>query len=408
MRILFTTTRGTGHFEPLLPFVQACRLAGDDVLVAAPGSVAPMVERAGLACWAVGEGTPEERGAVLAAVRGLPESEANLRVAAEVFVGIDARTALPDVCAAVEEWEPDLIVSESAERAGHVAAERYGLPSVTVGITLGMNELWLGAPLVEAIDHLRRGLGLPSERRAARILGGPYLSLAPALLDDLSGWPGAEVRRYRDARDGTVEAPAPAGWGNPDAPLVYVTFGTVAPGSGYFPDLYRGALEALEGVDARVLMTVGRAHDPEELGPLPANARVQNWVPHAELLPHCAAMVCHGGSGTVRQGLAAGVPLVVLPLFADQPENARLVHGLGAGIALQLHGSARATVDDALDCLDRLPGAVRAVLAGPAYHAVAGRVAAEAEALPPIDDVVPLLHGLARARRDFTSQASGF
>ena len=119
--------------------------------------------------------------------------------------------------------------------------------------------------------------------------------------------------------------------GHPDAPLVYVTFGTVAAGSGYFPDLYRGALEALEDVDARVLMTVGRAHDPEELWPLPENARVVQWIPQPELLPHCAAMVCHGGSGTVRQGLTAGVPLVVLPLFADQPENARLVHHIGAG-----------------------------------------------------------------------------
>ena len=109
----------------------------------------------------------------------------------------------------------------------------------------------------------------------------------------------------------------------------------------------------------------GRAHDPRSSARCPRTSASSGWVPHAELLPHCAAMVCHGGSGTVRQGLAAGVPLVVLPLFADQPENARLVHGVGAGIALQLHGSARATVDDALACLDRLPGAVRAVLTGP-------------------------------------------
>ena len=240
------------------------------------------------------------------------------------------------------------------------------------------------------------------------MLGGPYLSLSPPLLDDVSAWPTGDVRRYRDPAEGAPPAPPPDGWGNPDAPLVYVTFGTVAAGSGYFPDLYRGVLEALEDVDARVLMTVGRAHDPEDLGPLPENARVERWIPQAELLPHCAAMVCHGGSGTVRQGLSAGVPLVVLPLFADQPENARLVHRIGAGIALELDGSARATLDDAMACLDALPAALREVLSTSAYHAAAGRVAAEAAELPPVDDVVPLLHGLARARRDFTSQASGF
>ena len=59
-------------------------------------------------------------------------------------------------------------------------------------------------------------------------------------------------------------------------------------------------------------------------------------------------------------------------------------------------------------CLDALPDALRDVLTTPSYDAAAGRVAAQAAELPPIDDVVPLLHGLARARRDFTTQASGF
>ncbi len=50
-------------------------------------------------------------------------------------------------------------------------------------------------------------------------------------------------------------------------------------------------------------------------------------------MPHASAMVCHGGFGTVRAGLAAGVPLAVLPLFADQPYNAERVQALGAGLA---------------------------------------------------------------------------
>jgi UDP:flavonoid glycosyltransferase YjiC (YdhE family) len=408
MRILFTTTRGAGHFEPLLPFVHACLRAGDDVLVAAPGSVAGMVERAGLPPWPVDEVPSDARNAVFATLRGLPEEVANVRAGADVFVRMDARAALPGICAAVEQWEPDAIVSEFGEAAGRVAAERYGLPSLTVGITLGMNEIYVGETLAAAVDELRCGVGLPSDPRPERIFGGPSLSLAPRGLVDLSAWRAGDVRRYRDPAESAAPAPPPDGWGFPDAPLVYVTFGTVAAGSGYFPDLYRGVLEALEDVDARVLMTVGRAHDPEELGPVPENARVERWIAQPSLLPHCAAMVCHGGSGTVRQGLAAGVPLVVLPLFADQPENARLVDRIGAGVALELDGSARATLGDAMACLDALPDALRDVLTTPSYHAAAGRVAAQAAELPPIDDVVPLLRGRVRARRDFTSQAAGF
>ena len=91
MRILFTTTRGAGHFEPLLPFARACLRAGDEVLVAAPGSVAAMVERAGLRCWGVGEVSSDARNAVFATLRGLPEEVANVRAGADVFVRLDAR-----------------------------------------------------------------------------------------------------------------------------------------------------------------------------------------------------------------------------------------------------------------------------------------------------------------------------
>jgi UDP:flavonoid glycosyltransferase YjiC (YdhE family) len=47
------------------------------------------------------------------------------------------------------------------------------------------------------------------------------------------------------------------------------------------------------------------------------------------------ATACHGGSGTTLGALAAGLPLVVVPLFADQPVNARRVAAVGAGLAVE-------------------------------------------------------------------------
>jgi len=127
--------------------------------------------------------------------------------------------------------------------------------------------------------------------------------------------------------------PLPDWWHGDDAPLVYLTLGTVAPQFGFFPGLYRAAIDALATLPVRVLVTTGRGHDPADLGPLPARVHAERWVPQAAVMPHTAAMVCHGGFGTVRAGLAAGVPLAVLPLFADQPDNARRVVELGAGLA---------------------------------------------------------------------------
>jgi UDP:flavonoid glycosyltransferase YjiC (YdhE family) len=100
-------------------------------------------------------------------------------------------------------------------------------------------------------------------------------------------------------------------------------------------------------------------------------------------LSHAAALVCHGGSGTVRGGLAASIPMVVVPLGADQPHNARCVARVGAGIELPAPDAGA------------LRAAVERVLAEPSFRQAAGRIAEDIAALPPIDAAVPALLALA-------------
>ena len=183
-------------------------------------------------------------------------------------------------------------------------------------------------------------------------------------------------------RERTVKArPLPDWWEHGEWPLVYLTLGSVAPTMDFFPGVYREALDSLSHLPVRVLVTVGRDRDPADLGPVGPNVHVARWVPQADVMPHTAAMICHGGSGTVRAGLAAGVPLAVLPLFADQPFNAQRVTELGAGI----------TLDDASGAGD----AVRRLLADPAYGKAAQRVAAATRRLPTVDRAVEIVRALA-------------
>jgi MGT family glycosyltransferase len=165
---------------------------------------------------------------------------------------------------------------------------------------------------------------------------------------------------------------------------VYLTFGSVAPQLGFFPALYRSAIDALAPLPVRLLVTIGRDRDPADLGPLPANVRVERWLPQAEVVPHAAAVVCHGGSGTVRGALAAGVPVAILPLFADQPDNAVRVAALGAGAALE--------------DVAGMAAAVEALLADGAYAERAAAVAADIRALPVVDAAVAALTAHARRR----------
>ena len=65
-----------------------------------------------------------------------------------------------------------------------------------------------------------------------------------------------------------------------------------------------------------------------------ANVRVEAWVPMSGLLPTCDVLAFHGGSGTMLAALAAGVPLVTMPVAADQPENADRCVAAGVGVTL--------------------------------------------------------------------------
>ena len=357
MRVLFATTRGAGHLDPLVPFAHACDRAGHDVLVAGPPSVAELVARAGLDFRAVPEAPVHVVDAAFAPVWA--RSASIEHVVQELFAGLYARTALPGMLDAVSDWRPDVVVRETMEFASAVAAEVHGVPQVRVGVHLDAQRDAAG--VLEELAAPALGLA------ADRLCETPLLSRSPVA--------GHGVLRFR-----TDVPPAR------DPDLVYVTFGSEAPASHHFPRVYREAAQALEGLP--VLMTIGNRRDPAELGPLPPGVWVERWVPQAEVMPRALAMVSHGGSGTTLAALAAGVPQAFVPLFVDGPDNAERVAALGAGIS---GGDLRA--------------AVHALLERPRYRHAARAVAAGIAALPPIDDAVDII--AAHAATDRYRSAAG-
>ncbi len=166
-----------------------------------------------------------------------------------------------------------------------------------------------------------------------------------------------------------------------------VTLGTVfAQESG---DLFGRLLAAVQDLPVEVLITVGRALDPAELGPPPGNVRVERFVPLPQVLRRCVAVVTHGGSGTVVAAVSAGVPCVLLPMGADQPLNADRCVALGVGRAL----------DAVTATSDEIREALHAVLHEPAYRHAAARLRAEVAALPGPEHAAELLERLAGAGR---------
>lgn len=376
MRVLMTTKRGAGHFGPLIPFARAFRRAGDTVLIAAPHSALPMVRAEGFSTWLFDEAPEDERDEIFASTQQLPEEERGPYVISEAFIRLDARAALAGMRDVCRRWNPDIVVSEITELAGPLVAEALGIPTVCVGIfQQGKGDAVMQTTSVmRAIDELRAELGLADDRDGERFLSAPYFTLMPEALED-PATPGSRAPwRFRDL-DAPYSGAHTDRFAGDERPLVYLTFGSVAPTMDYFPDVYRGAIDSFSALPVRVLVTVGRDRDPAELGPVPANVQVERWIPQREVMPHAAAMVCHGGSGTVTMGLAAGVPMAVVPLFADQPYNAERVAAIAAGIA----------IDGGPQGVARLGDAVSKLLVDPAYRANAARVADEMRSLPSVD-----------------------
>jgi len=261
-------------------------------------------------------------------------------------------------------------------------ADREGIPHAHVAIRLDSFE----AEFLSGLEGPMADLG--ARGGVAGMRSSPRLSLLPPAFEGAAGLASAATRRFRDDAPlrPTAAAVLPDWWPGSADPLVYVTFGTVAARIGLFPFLYQGVIDALAGQAVRVLLTLGEAGDPAALGPLPPNIHVERFWPQADVMPHAAAMVGHGGFGTTLAGLAAGVPMVVVPLFADQPYNGARVEAVGAGVVLEGGPAA----------VGGLADAVRRVLDEDWYRAGATGLAEQIARLPPASAAVPILEDLAR------------
>jgi UDP:flavonoid glycosyltransferase YjiC (YdhE family) len=374
----------------MIPVAQACAAAGHTVAVAAPASFAAQVAKAGLTHLPFPDVPAEQMGAVFARLPSLPREEGNRIVIGEVFGRLDAQAALPTLLELTQEWRPDVVVRDPCEFGALVAAASRGLPQVQVAIGIGRFLPAVADWLDDPIRELERLGGLDDVRGVERVLSTPTFTSVPAVLDGpadegTEGPNGSRVWRFRS--DVSAEGPSlPAEWGDAAAPLVYVSFGSVAGSTGRFDALYPAILETLADLPVRVLMTTGSGFDPAQLDPLPANAWATQWWPQAAAMREAALVIGHGGFGTTMTALAAGVPQLVLPLFSsDQFVNAEQVEAVGVG--LQLLGG--------LDAVSEVSRLVRQLLEEPQYAEAAGRVAAEMAALPDVTTTVAVLEELA-------------
>jgi len=281
-----------------------------------------------------------------------------------------------DLITIARDWAADLMISDDADYGAVVAAEAVGVPHVSVVVSaaggLATPELIAGP-----LEALRAAVDLPVESGLLMLQRSLTLNQFPPTFRSPAAPLVGSVVNYRS---GPVPPPPPAA----DGGKAYVTLGTIFnTESGDLLAKLTSAVAASPQVSS-VIVATGEHIDPSELGPQPDTVMVHRFVHQQQILVSCSVVVCHGGSGSVLDAIRFGLPMILLPLGADQPLNAARCRDLGCAVVLRADRATGAEI----------AGAVGRVLTEVSYRDAARRLQAELRRLPSIDDIVPALERL--------------
>jgi MGT family glycosyltransferase len=239
--------------------------------------------------------------------------------------------------------------------------------------------------------QLRRELGLPPLRRSIFDFAKDadlYLQSSVPSFD----YPRTDMPENVHFIGAPILEPA-AGWTPPswwgqtsEKRVVLVTQGTI---NNDFDQLIRPAIRALADLDALVVITTG-SKDPEavQIEKLPANVRVERFIPYAHLMPHVDLLLTNGGYGSIQIALAHGVPIVAIGKTEEKPEIANRVQWSGVGIGLKVR----------IPTEKQIREAVQTVLHTPTYAARAEAIRYEMAGLDAARISADLLEELAGSR----------
>lgn len=348
-----------GHFNPLLVLARELKARGHRVTFVHMADAARLVEGKGAEFHAVGlKDHPE--GALKAYVERLAKPTGLFGLLAT----LKATAAQTDMLcrelpAAFRAMGADAVIADQTEAAGGLVARHLGLPFVSTATALPLNrEIGVPPPFVPwPYDPSEKGrikskggyqvtdlLMRPVRRVLARY--GEAFGLDPFADQGFS--PRLTVSQMPKGLDfPRQELPETFHYGSPwrdeaapvpvekvalppadGRPFVFCSLGTL---QGARADLFLKVARAARDLGVQLLMAHGGLLPPDQVERLSAYGEVRAFVPQREVLERCSAAVLHCGMNTVLDALAAGVPLVAMPIAFEQPATAaRLAY---AGVA---------------------------------------------------------------------------
>ncbi len=355
-RVLAYTSPARGHLFPLAAPLLELRARGHEVSVRTLASQVEPMRALGF------DAAPIDAG--IEAIEHDDHAAKSQQDALRRSTAVFARRAaleVPDVQAAIAAERPDALIVDTNTWGAAAAAAAWGGPWASFqpfplpvggpgippfgpglapagGLVGRIRDAALRPILVGVLERtnlppvnrIRADLGLAPVRSVDELYGAAPLVLyftAEPFEYHRATWPANVVLTGPMAWDPPAEAPA---WlAGIDRPIVLVTTSSEFLDDGR---LIATAFEALRDEDVFVVATLP-AGDPAGFR-VPANARLERFVPHSAVLPRAVVAVTHGGMGATQKALSFGVPVCAVPFGRDQLEVARRVEVAGAGSRL--------------------------------------------------------------------------
>jgi len=370
-KVVLATVGSLGDLHPFIALGQALRERGLDVVIACAAEYQSKVQAAGIAFHPLRPSFDEMQ-------RDLGMDRAQLtRGAVKQSRFLFRKLVLPYVRTAYEDMmgataDADLVLPSSLAFGARLAAERRGIPWIAVILQPMMFLSSYDPPIIPGAEWLSavlRTLGPTPTRYALwtlkKAINGLFrplhalrtdLGLAPTALNPLFDGQfagGGAIGLYSRLLGGVQpDYPRPTsivGFATFDsesglavglepaleaflqsgtAPLVFTVGSLIVNSPGNF---YRESLRAARTSKRRAVLLVGEQGLGEFAHVGSAEVFVCAYAPHSLLFPRAAAIVHHGGIGTLAQALRSGRPQLIVPYFADQLDNAARTARLGVG-----------------------------------------------------------------------------
>ncbi|MWV42709.1 glycosyl transferase family 1 [Paenibacillus sp. HJL G12] len=369
-RVLFINGGSEGHINPTIGVVQELISRGEEVVYFCIEAFRERMEKTGATVR-----TFDDQKFIQAFISGgrnyVLERINGLLLTADIII--------PSVLEQIQGEHFDYIIHDSMFGCGRLLAQILKLPAINSCTTFAQSKDSFDDMLEQSFLNVRTEIAKPINDRFQSLtekvkeqydvtIHSPYeVFCNPAPLTIV--YTTREFQPYGEAFDETYKFVGPSISArftpeNFDFPaiqgenFIYISLGTVF---NQATDFYKLCFEAFGNTDYSIIMSIGDKTHISDLGEIPANFIVKNVVPQTDVLQRTQLFITHGGMNSTHEGLYYGVPLVVIPLSADQPVIAGQVAHIGAGVTLPMQSLTANQLREAADHVLILPSFKQAV-----------------------------------------------